>query len=113
MDGHCGTDAARFRSALNIQVLAADARCGTRLVGRLSAPTRPADLGALLQQFGRAVPAQYWNEDRFEALKIEDEEGNIFVYSIYDRACEYHNVSVLRVGQLDEFKAAAALGLIN
>jgi hypothetical protein len=113
MDGHCGTDAPRFKPAQHIQVLAADARCGYRLVKQLPLPYRPADCDALLRQLGRAMPTETWDENRIEALRIEDEEGNIFVYSMYDRACEFFNVTALAVGQLPAFKAAAALGLVT
>ena len=110
MDGHCGTDAPR---APHIQVLAADARCGYRPVTTLPLSHRPADCNALLRQLGCAMPAAIWDENRIEALRIEDEEGQIFVYSMYDRACEFFNVEALTVGQMPAFKAAAALGLIN
>jgi hypothetical protein len=112
MDGHCGIDAERFKAPLYIQVLAADARCGYRTVMKVPLPKRPVDCEAYLQHLGRALPAEKWSEDRIEALRIEDEEGQIFVYSMYDRACEFFDVKVLTIGQMPAFKCAAALGLV-
>lgn len=113
MDGQCGTDAPRFKPALCVQILAADARRGYQIVKQLPLRVRPADCGAFLQQLGRNVPAKSWNENQFEALRIVDEEGEVYVYSMYDRACEHFGVAALTVGQLPAFKAAAALGLVN
>jgi hypothetical protein len=117
MDGQCGLDAERFKAPfqLHLKVLAADARCGFRLVKEVPLPhpiPQPIDCGVLVQQMGRAVPAKVWSEDRFEALRIDDEDGNVFVYTMYDRACEFFGVKALTVGQLPAFKHAAALGLV-
>jgi hypothetical protein len=68
---------------------------------------------AFPRDMGRAIPAKHWSEEQFEALRIEDEDGNIHVYSMYDRACEFFGVPALTVRQLPAFKAAAALGLIR
>lgn len=73
---------------------------------------RPVDCGAYLQHVGRTLAADKWGEDRIEALRIEDEDGQIFVYSMYDRACEFFGVKVLTMGQMPTFKCAAALGLV-
>jgi hypothetical protein len=113
MDGHCGIDAERFKAPLYIQVLAADAKCGYRIVTKLPLRRRPADCEMYLQHVGRTLPAERWGEDRIEALRIEDEYGQIFVYSMYDRACEFFGVKVLTMGQMPTFKCAAALGLVN
>jgi len=112
MDGQCGKDAERFKAPLYIQVLAADASRGYRTVTRVPLRKRPVDCRAYLQHVGRTLPADKWGEDRIEALRIEDEDGQIFVYSMYDRACEFFGVKVLTMGQMPAFKCAAALGLV-
>ena len=115
MDGQCGLDAERFKAPfqLHLQVIATDAAHGCfRLVKQFPLPQRPIDCGAFVQQMGRAVPAKNWSEDRFEALRIDDEDGNVFVYTMYDRACEFSGVKALTVGQLPAFKYAAALGVV-
>ncbi len=112
MDGQCGKDAERFKGPLYIQVLAADARCGYRTLTKVPLRKRPVDCGAYLQHVGRTLPAGKWGEDQIEALRIEDEDSQIFVYSMYDRACEFFCVRVLTMGQMPAFKYAAALGLV-
>jgi len=111
MEGN-SLDAEQFEAPLYLQVLASDAKCGYRLVKKLPLPQQPIDCGAFVRDLGRAMPAKNWSEDQLEALRIEDDDGNIFVYSMYDRACEYFGVPALTVGQLPFFKYAAAVGLI-
>ena len=112
MDGKCSLDAERFKAPMYLQILAADARRGYRPVKTIALTQRPIDCGAFLRDMGRTVPAKHWSEEQFEALRIEDEDGNIFVYSMYDRACEFFGVPALTIGQLPAFKFAAAHGLI-
>jgi hypothetical protein len=112
MDGKCSLDAERFKAPLYVQVLAADAARGYRLVKKLPLSQRPIDCGAFVRDLGRTMPAKNWSEDQLEALRIEDEDGNIFVYSMYDRAREFFGVAALTVGQLPAFKCAVALGLV-
>jgi hypothetical protein len=112
MDGKCSLDAERFKAPLYLQILAADAGRGYRLVKRVPLTQQTIDCGAFVRDLGRAMPAKNWSEDQLEALRIEDEDGNIHVYSMYDRACEYFGVPALTLGQLPAFKCAAALGFI-
>lgn len=113
MDGKRGLDAERFKAPPILQVLAADARCGCRVVREHQLSGQPIDCSAFLRALGRAMPARIWSEDRFEALRIEDADGNVAAYTMYDRACEYFRVPALKLGQLETFKAAAALGFIQ
>jgi hypothetical protein len=115
MDGQCGLDAERFKAPvyLYLQVLAADPKCGYRIVTKVPLRQRLADYGAFLRHVGRRLPAEKWGEDQIEALRIENEDGQIFVYSMYDRACEFFGVKVLNVNHMPAFKYAVALGLVT
>lgn len=118
MAGKCSQDAERFKAPLCVtplylQFLAANAECGYRIVKTLPLTQQPIDCGEFVRAYGRTVPARDWSEDQLEAVRLEDEGGNIHVYSMYDRACEFFGVPVLALGQLPVFKAAAALGIMR
>jgi hypothetical protein len=67
-----------------------------------------------LQKLVRAVGLYFLDRMRtqFEAVRFETEDGEIFVYSIYDRACEFFGVKALTVGQMPVFREFLARGLI-
>jgi len=66
---------------------------------------------ALVHHIGRNLPAVMWTW--IEAVRIEAEDGQLFLYAVYDRACEFFGVKVLTVGQMPAFRTALALGLVR
>jgi hypothetical protein len=72
--------------------------------------SKSADLQELAREIGLGFLAKM--RTRFEAVRFETEDGRIFVYSVYDRACEFFGEKVLKVGQMPVFRAFLSHGLV-
>ncbi len=99
-------------TAVFLEVTAADAQCGYRSIAHYPLP-QSIDCASFVRDIGRKVLAKTWSEERFEAMRIEDKDGIIHTYTMYDRAREHFGVVALSIGQLEAFKASAALGMIQ